>query len=1166
MPKQPVAAATNPAAPWPPADSLPVFVPPSVMDPVSNLDFLPVDDAFALEFRSESIEQLARGDTLRRGVSERIEAGRSEDELRRTSPGATVCACRARSTNTPATHAPRMAAHLHTTVDGTLDVHSGNEDTVLLAGHMSDRWDGGATIVAAMTDDTVAGGGIRVTAPLDLWMHGLMGVEERIGTCTADAVLLEMSATHYEREYGPGVHAAGLAAYTGSLYLSNRSTFRPLMRVSSGVRNLIDGGGGGDGGGDAGAGDAPAASPPPAPPAGGAGSRAASETLSVATGAGGTMQAGVMAGKRSEDLTGIHRVDDVEALALGTNVPGTFVNSTELRRSTDTAGQLEALQDSMRGGQAGTHGEVTSNLRVPGLDDTVPKLDDTVPKLDDAVPKLDDAVPKLDDDASKLDDAASKLDDAASVHEASALDIEAVVRPAATVAGTDAPVLHSTVWPPQPPPGVKPGLLGGGDRLPQPAAAAPDPLAVFHRLHEFRNYNLRLDRTAIATDFEQAAGRISARLLRVFENYGGDLDDLVERPAGITTAEQAYLALRDMIIEAERGTRYGRAAEIGEALDVIGRYANEDLQQLSTKFGIADAPFTQAIQPPPVRTTIQSDVISAYRQLRSEATRFTVLGWIRANRDFHEAADFISEAVMRRFMTLGGNPEQVISLPSGISRTEQAYRAIDDIARQAAGSGGAARANQARKALEAIDRVMSRELRRLTFMYGPLDALSTQTTPPTPAAHAMRLAPMQPPSGTYPSTAVPSAVQLVIPDAAHHGAPEVTPGFHESAGGLVHTTDVPGPPPASSLTEPSLSEAADALASDLERVRLDQPATTAEQPATTGSIVTPPPADPSSFWLQPVDPWPAPGTVPVDPGLHHAGETVQPPPVTTTPLDDDFRAERALNANRLPPGFNATVLIDYAGRFPVFQLDQILAAGRLPTRTIDFLMETYRVADAGGGNAEVSVHLSNLRAAIERLLSRKYPGRVDPGWLDDVQKLPSSRGVLAPRRPGASAMVVPPGTDPWRIQPPGMSGQPHPVAFDPWSAPPLTTGHALGAEAVRTPVLSTGALPGWQGAETSGFSRAASDAVKFPYSRRKAIADQFRTDHALLAAETALQIGNAGAALGWTVAQQNDVLDDIRQLNAIARLDSAAAAVDVDTDWSAIEALASILDVPTPLP
>ena len=132
-----------------------------------------------------------------------------------------------------------QATHLHTTVDGVLDVHAASEDTVLLAGHMRDLWDGGAAIVAAMTDDTVAGGGIRVTTPLDLWVHGLMGVEERIGTCTADAVLMELGATHYEREYGPGVHAAGLAVYTGSLYQSSRSAFRPLMRVSSGVRNLI---------------------------------------------------------------------------------------------------------------------------------------------------------------------------------------------------------------------------------------------------------------------------------------------------------------------------------------------------------------------------------------------------------------------------------------------------------------------------------------------------------------------------------------------------------------------------------------------------------------------------------------------------------------------------------------------------------------------------------------------------------------------------------------------------------------------------------------------------------------------------------------------------------------------------------------------------------------
>ena len=34
-------------------------------------------EAFALEMRAESIEQLVGGDALRRGVSERIETGRS---------------------------------------------------------------------------------------------------------------------------------------------------------------------------------------------------------------------------------------------------------------------------------------------------------------------------------------------------------------------------------------------------------------------------------------------------------------------------------------------------------------------------------------------------------------------------------------------------------------------------------------------------------------------------------------------------------------------------------------------------------------------------------------------------------------------------------------------------------------------------------------------------------------------------------------------------------------------------------------------------------------------------------------------------------------------------------------------------------------------------------
>ena len=192
MPAQPEATVTHPESPFPPADPLPYGVAPAVTDPVSNPDFVPVDDAFALELRAESIEQLSGGDALRRGESERIEAGRSE-----TNADLVAGRDRVRVHGALLEHTghglAEQAAHLHTTVEGRLDVHAASEDTVLLAGHMSDLWDGGTAIVAAMSDDTVAGGGIRVTAPLDLWVHGLMGVEERIGTCTADAVLMELS-------------------------------------------------------------------------------------------------------------------------------------------------------------------------------------------------------------------------------------------------------------------------------------------------------------------------------------------------------------------------------------------------------------------------------------------------------------------------------------------------------------------------------------------------------------------------------------------------------------------------------------------------------------------------------------------------------------------------------------------------------------------------------------------------------------------------------------------------------------------------------------------------------------------------------------------------------------------------------------------------------------
>ena len=474
MPAQPVATVTSIEALTPLPPPLPHAVAPSVTDPVSNLDFLPVDDAFALEMRSETIEQLVGGDALRRGVSERIEAGRSH-----TNADLVAGRDRVRVHATLHEHTghglAEQGAHLHTTVDGTLDVHAGNEDTVLLAGHMHDLWDGGAAIVAAMTDDTAAGGGIRVTAPLDLWVHGLMGVEERIGTCTADAVLMELGATHYEREYGPGGHAAGLAVYTGSLYQSSRSTFRPLMRVSSGVRNLIAAGGGGDGAGAGSARSAPGASPPPVPAQTGAAAKSVTVTLAAGRR---TAEVPATALDTADALTDARRapleafVDSVDARVREEMVEaGTVMRAEdlpELTRSADTAEQLGALQETLCIDKTASGSEAAGGFR------------------------------------------ASEFDGAVSMHPATGAGGPLEIEPHSAVYGENAPIARphpGVAWGQGPE--MKLALLGGADRPPQPAAPESDFHAVYRRLRELRSQYPSHSGTAIAKDIKCAVMSIS---------------------------------------------------------------------------------------------------------------------------------------------------------------------------------------------------------------------------------------------------------------------------------------------------------------------------------------------------------------------------------------------------------------------------------------------------------------------------------------------------------------------------------------------------------------------------------------------------------------------------------------------------------------------------------
>ena len=1209
-PAQPVATVTSPEAPFPPPDPLPYGATPAVTDPVSYPDFLPVDDAFALEFRSESIEQLAGGDALRRGESERIEAGRSQ-----TNADLVAGRDRVRVHATLHEHTghglAEQGAHLHTTVDGKLDVHAGNEDTVLLAGHMSDLWDGGAAIVAAMTDDTAAGGGIRVTAPLDLWVHGLMGVEERIGTCTADGVLMESSATHYEREYGPGVHAAGLAVYTGALYQSSRSSFRPLMRVSSGVRNLIaggDGGGdGGGGGGDGAGGSAPAASSPPVPAETGAASESATGTLAAGRRA---AEAPAPALDTADALTDARQVPREELLnpadaraTEGTGEAGTMMRAKdvpELTRAVDTAEQLGALQKTLRMDATEAASEAAGGFR------------------------------------------ASEFEGAVSMHPASSRGGPLEIDTPSAVYGENALMVRPH---PDVPWGqgqkMKLRVLGGADRPPRPAVPESDFHAVYSRLRDLRNHFCHHSRTEISYEFDGAVQRVYRSTVNLFTRSGGKMEDLPRPRSGVTTTDHACIALQEMARQADRDDDPILSGAIRVALDAITKRAVEDLEALSGKYGMTAAPSTLAMPPPPrtagptvavsaipppARTPIQYDWITTYWQLRDLAHHFLAIGPGVAYLDFRDAATSMSNAVSYRLKKFGENTKNLHPLPGDVTKSEQAYRALEGMSRRAVESGDTERAYLIRQELDILNQLVTSKLEELTRKYGALDALSTLSTRATRATRAEATV-QSAPTRIGPKTSAALPVTFMPPvtgGAAQVPVSALDPG---SVVNLAQVPGTPGQPLPSSLPGPSLSEAGGTEVGSPGHWRLDPPAsapgTTAAHPVAAEAIVTPSLSGTSSFWLQPVDSVPATGSVPFGSGLHHAGETVRPPPATTTEssaapapgavfrlpswVDDNFDVERALLAGQLPQGFDVSQLNVQTELFPEFGLARDLAAGQLPIQTIDNLMFVYQATDVGGRNRPCIEFLRSLKESIERALHDAYPGRVDADWLDLVRKLgvlrrpgePAPRSTAtatvlpefdvaeidrffgtgegaphsaplpspsAPWRPGAGAVAPPPAADLWRIRPPGMGGAPRPIAFDPWSAPPGPSSRVGYTRAIRVPVISTGAPPRRQGAETPGFARAASGAVEVPFSHREAIALRFRADDALLQAELVLQTGG-GEALGWSATRWRPVLADIERLHdAIVRSDSTAAAARIDVDWRAIEALMRILDDPAPSP
>ena len=193
--------------------------------------------------RAKQIVERTGGDRIRRGKSDRLEVG-TGGLFERTGGTRTLRVGGNLTESIGSDHTTR-AKRVVQTVRGRTRIE-GRTDNILLGGGMSEVHAEAELVLAGMSDDLVIGAGTRVTAPLDLWVAGVIGIEEKLATTNADGAFIDTARTLFEREYGTGVHHAAFASFSGAVYATQATGFRKLMKVSSGVRNLSSGGGGGD--------------------------------------------------------------------------------------------------------------------------------------------------------------------------------------------------------------------------------------------------------------------------------------------------------------------------------------------------------------------------------------------------------------------------------------------------------------------------------------------------------------------------------------------------------------------------------------------------------------------------------------------------------------------------------------------------------------------------------------------------------------------------------------------------------------------------------------------------------------------------------------------------------------------------------------------------------
>ena len=381
----------------------------------------PEGDHYALETRAESLSVLAYGDAVRRGTVNYLGTGKSGD-FHDGVAGEEKADVGGLLQERIGRGLLLAAVKSETTVHGRMSINArgwksnafSGEDSILLGGALTDTWTGGLMIASAMSDDMVIGAGARVTAPVDMWLNQLTGMEERPGTAVADGVMVDLCGTLFEREVGPGLHSASMAAFSGMVHQTQRLGFWPMMRVAVGVRNMLPGAGG--------AASEPV--PPSPPPAAAAGAGGALVATNIAGGVAGSVRSGdtlpdaIRAADAAEDLQEISnlrhadntavQLDELSAAARVSNaeVPNGMGAANELPQASPPPGMASAddlnvqvLEDTWQSPMSAD--QLSDAALRPGVDgeDALRRLDELI---FDRIMRIDAATPEQVDQLNTL--------------------------------------------------------------------------------------------------------------------------------------------------------------------------------------------------------------------------------------------------------------------------------------------------------------------------------------------------------------------------------------------------------------------------------------------------------------------------------------------------------------------------------------------------------------------------------------------------------------------------------------------------------------------------------------------------------------------------------------------------------------------------------------------